>query len=59
MNKEVRTELEIENERYLEKFNIFGLFQQLTEQLVINKPPDPLGLVISILEKPTSRFELI
>lgn len=57
MNKAARTELEVENERYLEKFNIFGLFQQLTEQLVISKPPDPLGLVISILEKPSSKVE--
>ncbi len=51
-----RNAQEIENEQYLEKNDIFGLFQHLTEQLVLERPSDPLGFIISVLEKPTSKY---
>lgn len=58
MNKENRTALEIEAEEYLESNNIYELFHHLTEQLVIEKPNDPLGYVLSMIEKgaPLSRY---
>lgn len=55
MNKDNRTEYEIESEKYLEKNNLFSLFQHLTEQLVVEKPIDPLGFILNLLEKPVSQ----
>jgi hypothetical protein len=51
MNKENRTHLEIEVEEYLESNNIYELFHYLTEQLVVDKPNDPLGYVLGMIEK--------
>lgn len=53
-----RTEFEMETEQYLEKYNIYGLFHRLTEQLVIEKPNDPLGFLLNLLERPNSKQQL-
>lgn len=53
MNSANRTDFEIETEQYLQQNNIYGLFHKLTEQLVIEKPADPLGFILGLLEQPT------
>lgn len=54
MSRENRTQYEVEAEQYLEKYNVYRLFQHMTEQLVLEKPNEPLGFLLSLLEKPVS-----
>lgn len=53
MKKFNRSKFETETEEYLERNRIFEMFQSLTEQLVVNKPTDPLGFILKCLETPT------
>ena len=51
MNTQNRAALETDAELYLEENKIYELFHYLTEQLVIEKPNDPLGYVLGMIEK--------
>ena len=50
-----RPQQEIEGEIYLQKNDIFGLFKELTESLVVNKPKDPIGHLIQKLTQDQSK----
>lgn len=59
MKPESRAQFELESEDYLEKHNIFGIFQNLTEQLIVERPKDPLGFILGLLEKPVTELIVI
>lgn len=52
MNQEQALNLEIQSEQYQENHNIYGMFQELIEGLVINKPKDPINYLINKLSQP-------
>lgn len=44
---------------YLEKHNIYGMFEELMQQLIIHKPEDPLEFLITQLNKPSGKVAAI
>lgn len=38
---------------YLEKHHIYQLFENMMQQLIINKPTDPIDFLINHLQAPT------
>ena len=54
-----RTEFENDSEVFLENFNIYELFRNLTQQLVVHKPENPLHFMINYLENPQGKKAFI
>ena len=40
-------------EDYLDKHNVYAIFQHLLTELAVNQPEEPLDFMVNLLEKPT------
>ena len=56
MDKTAKLEYQKKLEQYLEDKNIYNLFEDLMQLLVIHKPEDPLNFLIDRLSRPESLF---
>ena len=58
MDKTAKLEYQKKLEQYLEDKNIYNMFEDLMQLLVIHKPEDPLNFLIERLSRPESIFFL-
>ena len=56
MDKTAKLEYQKKLEQYLEDKNIYNMFEDLMQLLVIHKPEDPLNFLIDRLSRPESIF---
>lgn len=56
MDKTAKLEYQKKLEQYLEDKNIYNMFEDLMQLLVIHKPEDPLNFLIERLSRPESIF---
>ena len=54
MDKSAKLDYQKRLEQYLEDKNIYNLFEDLMQLLVIHKPEDPLKFLIDKLSRPES-----
>ena len=54
MDKQQKLEYQTRIENYLSKEHIYDLFEDLTKQLIVKQPDDPLSFLIDKLSTPQS-----
>ena len=54
MDKQQKLEYQKKIENYLSREHVYGLFEELTKQLVVKQPDDPISFLIERLSTPQS-----
>lgn len=56
MNSDKKNENQKDIERYLEENNVYHIFEDLLQSLIINKPVSPLDFLYEKLSQPQRTF---
>lgn len=56
MDKQQKLEYQTRIENYLSKEHVYDLFEDLTKQLIVKQPDDPISFLIEKLSTPQSTF---
>lgn len=59
MNKYEKENYVMETEDYLEKNNVYSVFEELMNQVILNKPDDPITFLKKYLQNPIGKFIFI
>jgi adenylate kinase len=59
MDKQQKLEYQTRIENYLSKEHVYDLFEDLTKQLIVKQPADPISFLIERLSTPQSSYSPI